>query len=142
MLFFSIKNLHINYKTGNKLLCFMTYRYVLCVERAMSNPGTPAPTPSPAVSFSNHTLHPDAILAGLCYLGGDEGSSPPYTDYNCVTGGNQCCGSITVWYGSGSAVPYQWIRILWRSRCQQQISFLKLICFLLFERTFYISLLR
>ena len=40
----------------------------------MSNPGTPAPTPSHAISFSNHTLHPDAILAGLCYLGGDEGT--------------------------------------------------------------------
>jgi hypothetical protein len=119
----------------------MSYRYVLCVERAMSNPGTPAPTPSPAVSFSNHTLHPDAILAGLCYLGGDEGRS-------CSLHGLQ--------------LHYGWKSVLWirdslvRIRIRGSVPvdpdpalsvsgfqdanknnfFSKLICLLLFERTF------
>jgi len=45
-------------------------------------PATPVPTPNPAHTSSHHTLHPDALLAGLSSWGGDEGiasSSVPGT---------------------------------------------------------------
>ncbi len=51
-------------------------------ERALSNPATPAPTPNPSAPQNYHTLHPEAIIAGLSGLGGDEGiasSSVPGT---------------------------------------------------------------
>eukprot|EP00088_Acartia_fossae_P047014 TRINITY_DN5091_c2_g1_i3.p1 TRINITY_DN5091_c2_g1~~TRINITY_DN5091_c2_g1_i3.p1 ORF type:complete len:1000 (-),score=250.08 TRINITY_DN5091_c2_g1_i3:148-3147(-) len=54
----------------------------LRAERALSNPATPAPTPNPSAPAYYHTLHPEAIIAGLSSLGGDEGiasSSVPGT---------------------------------------------------------------
>jgi len=45
----------------------------LRAERALSNPATPAPTPSPYHPHLHHSLHPDAILDSLATLGGDEG---------------------------------------------------------------------
>jgi len=54
----------------------------LRAERALSNPATPAPTPNPTAPYPYHTLHPEAIIAGLSVLGGDEGiasSSVPGT---------------------------------------------------------------
>lgn len=57
----------------------------LRAERALSNPATPAPTPTPYLAQAlpgNHNLHPDQILDSLSRLGGDEGiasSSAPGT---------------------------------------------------------------
>ena len=59
----------------------------LRAERALSNPATPAPTPSPYLGQAHggpggHNLHPDQILDSLSRLGGDEGiasSSAPGT---------------------------------------------------------------
>jgi len=57
----------------------------LRAERALSNPATPAPTPTPYLAQAlpgSHNLHPDQILDSLSRLGGDEGiasSSAPGT---------------------------------------------------------------
>lgn len=44
------------------------------IERGLSNPATPAPTPNSSAPLHHHSLHPDAILAGISSIGGDEGN--------------------------------------------------------------------
>lgn len=57
----------------------------LRAERALSNPATPAPTPSPYHPHLHHSLHPDAILDSLATLGGDEGIA------SCSVPGHYVC---------------------------------------------------
>ena len=47
---------------------------IIMIERGLSNPATPAPTPNSSAPLHHHSLHPDAILAGISSIGGDEGN--------------------------------------------------------------------
>ena len=47
---------------------------LIIIERGLSNPATPAPTPNSSAPLHHHSLHPDAILAGISSIGGDEGN--------------------------------------------------------------------